>query len=382
MQTGCNLCTFQNVVLLYLDFQLLAQLFLDEVPCQFFQAGSEVLFNVFVILVLVVDLHDALEGGFGELQLADTLSQVCTQIQHQFVLAVNGELTFHLLLDISTELFFATYNTFAQNLVKQFLVDGACLVSGNFSNLETEVRLHFCSFLFADLQQRAQFNIVVLVCLCRVEYQYIIYLGTVELGLFFLVLHVVGQHYRTFHLNTAFQYVAFSVQLAQDTLYHVAFLALVNLIVLASALCIVLHLLVHHLVAYLNLVVVQRVLVADLCVKLGSQSYVENKSEVFLVHEINGFLLLLIGEGFAQNVDFLFTDVFIYFLTQDLVHLFSQNLCAETLLQERCGNHAGTESGQACFLTEIFQGGSYLAFVVCLFNLDSQQGIYLVYLFK
>ena len=108
-------------------------------PCQLVEAGLEVALDVLIILVLVVELHNALEHLLGILQCANALCEVSTQVAGELELAISGKVLLHALGDACAELLLAIHLALAQNLVEELLVDLCRHEASDFRHLVAEV---------------------------------------------------------------------------------------------------------------------------------------------------------------------------------------------------------------------------------------------------
>ena len=327
---GC----LEHVFVLYFDFELVAELLLNEVPEQFGQALLEVVFDVSVVLILVAKFHETLEDVFCELNFADAIEQITAEILCELVLCLAVEVLLDVVGDELTELFFALHDVLAEHLVVEFLAKFSRFVAHDFRDLEAEVCLHLSSLFLADAQKAGQFCLTFVVCFRGVKGHDVAHLSTFELTFLLVALHVFGEHYCLFYADAAFERVAFSVELCEQAFDHVAGLIVVCLDVLTAALAITLHLLIDQSVVHLDIVASEFVFLGDFGVELRSECDVEGESEVVLCAEIQSGCLFFVGQRLCQHVHLVLANVFVYLFTKNLIDFLGLDFGAETFLDE------------------------------------------------
>ena len=129
-------------------------------------------------------------------------------------------------------------------------------IAGNFCNLIREVSLDVLSLFFCDFQEGRNLYFR-LESLLWVERDDIASLALCKklLLLFILILHISRQHYSVSNLYATLLCRAVSIELAKVTLQHVAFLVVVNLLILTATRSVSVNLVVHHLLVNLNVIV-------------------------------------------------------------------------------------------------------------------------------
>ena len=347
-------------------------------PGQLLDALVVVLLHEAFLLVGVVQAHDALQQGVGEFQLAHFRRQHLAQVEHELVVAVGYELAGDDFLHLGAELFFAVHHAFAEHLVENLLVEVARHEAGDFLYLEAEVGLHFGSGFLVNLQQGGELGGVAVPRSVGVEHEHVVHFRVGEDGFLLIVLHVGGHHDGAFHLDAAFLGVAGFVQFGEQAFQHVLVLVGVHLVIVAVALGVHLHLVVHHLVGDVNRVVGQRVVGAHFSLELRRQGDVEQELELFHRVEVHLGLLLFVGQRFAQDVHLIVLDILIYCFGKQLVHFLCQCRLTVHFLHQAHRHHSLAESRHLGILTEVFQCFVHLLLIICFFELHSKQRAYFV----
>ena len=176
--------------------------------------------------------------------------------------------------------------------------------------------------------------------------------------------------------------VAFSIEFGNDTFHHVAHLIAVNTIVVAITLGVHLHLVLHHFVCHLNIIIRYNIFGSQSGVELRSNCKVEGKLHVFLLRDVDGFLLLFVGQGLTKNFEFVLLDVIVKGILQhlvDFVHLDGGTVLA---LDEAHGNHTRTEAGDVGLLAEGFERFVYFLFIVGEYQLYHKLGLNVAYILQ
>ena len=117
-----------------------------------------------------------------------------------------------------------------------------------------------------------------------------------------------------------------------------------------------LHLAVDHFVVHLDVIIIHRI-------------------------EVNILLTVFARKRLAQNIQIVFLDVSIQFLTQQLVYFLCRNVLAETFFQQSHGHLSRTETRHTCFSAEILQSLLYPVGIVGLFHLNGKHRAYFVNVF-
>ena len=301
-----------QVFFLNLDTVSLHQLLLNQVPSQLFNALIVVVLNKLLVLIRIVQTHNALQQCIGEFKLAYLISQHLAQVYKELIVAISNKLVSDNFFHLSAEFFFSLYITLTKYLIEDILVQFTFYEAGNFFYLIAEVRLHFSSSLLIDLQQRSQFCRIAIPCSVRIEHQHIIHLSIGEDSLLFVILHIGRHHHSTFYLDTAFLGVSFLIKFCQQTFQQIVLGISLNLFVLSVALSIGFHLIVYHLIGYLDIIIVYLVILANLYFKLRCQSDVKQEFKFFHCIEIDSRLFFFIRQRFAQDVYLIVLNILIY----------------------------------------------------------------------
>ena len=284
-------------------------------PSQLFDALVVIFFHELLALVRIAYTHETFQESIGIFQLAHLVRQVSTYIQNELIVTVCHKLFCQNLLDFITERFFARYRTFFKDLVKQLLIQFSFLETCNLLHLETEIRSHSRHIFLLDFQQRSDFHVMAVVCLVRIEDQYVVHLATVEHGLLLVVLHIFRQQDGIFNLYATFFRISILIQFGQQPLYHVLSFVAVHMVITTCTLGVHLHLAVDHFVIHLDVIIIHRVFTAQFSLELGSQSQIESKRKLFHRIEVNILLTVFARKRLAQNIQIVFLDVSIQFLT-------------------------------------------------------------------
>ena len=297
-----------------------------------------------------------------------------------FCLAV--EVLLNIVGDELAEFLFALYHAFTKHFVKEVLIELSRLEAQNLADLEVEVRLHLLCLFLCDVKQAGEFSSAAVVGLCRIEGDDVTQLGTFELCLLLLVLHVLGKHDCILDGNAVLECVVLRVELCECTLHHVASLVALSLYMLAATLTVALYLLIYQSIINLDAVVCELVLLGELGVEVWSECDVECEGKVILRLEVHLGSLLFVWKGLSQHVDLVLADVFVDFFAEELVDFLCLHFCTKALLDERCRHFSRTETWQACLMAEVLQCLLYLFFVVCLLDVEGKQGAHLVDVLK
>ena len=245
-------------------------------------------------------------------------------------------------------------------------------------DLIAEVSSQVLHVVLLYLQQGCHLSIVVGIGLLGVEGDDITRLGTVEELLLVLSLDIGRHDHTTLSGDTAFLGVTVLVELTQVTSEGIVTAEDVGLHELTCLRGVHLYLIVDQLVLHLDGVVVDLVLGAELSLELRGNGDIEHESQIGVLLEVLGHLLLLVGKGLAQHLDIVLLDVFVQLLTEELVHFLYLNGCSILLLNHTHRNHTWTETRHLCLLTIILQGLLYRFLVVCRLNGHRQQTIDLI----
>ena len=170
------------------------------------------------------------------------------------------------------------------------LVDLSLHETADFRNLEREVARVLSHLVLLYLQQARHLDIALRISLAGIPSDDVAQLAAVEQFLLVLHLHILRHQHGVSHLDAA-------VHLAKVALQHVTLLSIISLhlLILACTALVHLHLLVNQLVVYLDVIVVNLVLVAQFGLKLRSHGNVELEHQRLGILKILR-LLLLIGQ--------------------------------------------------------------------------------------
>ena len=229
-------------------------------PGQFFHALFVVVLNL-LLVALGIGEHDALQFFVGEFQLTHLLGDMLAQVEQEAIVGILLELILNLFLNLGCKFLSRGHCSFWEDLVEEFLIERTWHVASDFGNLEVEITLVLQSLLLFHLQQAGQFGFAIVVSLGGVEANHIVHLGTLEQFLLLVVsTEILRQHHHTFCRHAAFQGVAFLVKFGDDTFDHVILLIRFHLLITATTLTVHLNLVLHHLVADNDVVVINLVL--------------------------------------------------------------------------------------------------------------------------
>ncbi|EJX02968.1 hypothetical protein EVA_08924 [gut metagenome] len=368
-------CSSLNILVFDLDFVSLNQLFLDQVPLQFFDALSEVVFYVRLFLVRVVGLHDLLQEFFRELELSNLLFHVSANIEEELEVSFSYVLVSQTFLYLVAEFLFAVYNTFTEYLVEEVLIQSSRNEAADFVNLEREVTVVTCNLFLLDLQKRCNFCVAAFVSLARIESDDIVHLSVSEDTLLVVVLEVEWHQRSSFDNDTAFLRLVVFVQFCQDTTEDVAIFVRFNLFRVTAALSELVNLFSNLFVVDFDIVVSDLVFVVQSSCKFWSQCNVEYEYEVILVFDILWFLLFA-RKGFAQHVDVVFLDVCVKLFAEQFVHFVSLSLSTIHLLYQSCRYLTWTEAWHLSLLADRLDSFLYVLFVVSLNHIHSDHCVY------
>ncbi len=174
-------------------------------------------------------------------------------------------------------------------------------------------------------------------------------------------------------------HVAFGVELHDRTLYQGGLVDLLAGNLGAEAVAESLVLLVNHLLGDLDGVERHLDVLVHLDVEGGSQTHLILEGVVFLLHV--DFLDLL-GERFAEDVDFVFAEIFDYRLEDLVVEHVALNVAAKETAEMFDGNMAFAESGDLAGAAKFAKVAVNLLCVVCFNHLNLDGCVEVVGLFK
>ena len=100
-------------------------------PCQFFYACTVVVIYIFLVLVFIVGQHDTLHKFVSVFYVAQLFLYVCAYIAKETVFSVYAQLLFQVVCNLVAESLLVFYNTLAESLVKELLIDGVFLIASN-----------------------------------------------------------------------------------------------------------------------------------------------------------------------------------------------------------------------------------------------------------
>jgi len=348
------------------------------VPSQFFDALVIVFLHELLVLVLIVQAHDALQQFIGELQLTHLIHQVLADIEQEFVVAVGSELYTDSLFHLGAEFFFGLHYILTEHLIEDFLVQFARHEAGNFIHLEAEVRLQFTGTFLVDFEQRSQFGSVAVPSSMGVEHEHVVHLGIGKDSLLVVVLHIRRHHNGVFHLDAILLHGAVVVEFGQQTFQHVIVCIHIYALILTVTLGVHFDLSVHHFVGHLNVIVVHLIFLRHFHLEFGCQGDVEYELKIFLRVEVNGFLVFFIGKRFSQHIHLIILYIFVDGFRKQFIHFLSQYRLAIHFLYQADGNHPLAETRHLHLTTEILQCLVYFFLVISLFKLHSKQCAYVV----
>ena len=212
----------------------------------------------------------------------------------------------------------------------------------------------------------------------RVEHQHIVYLRISKDSFLVVILHIRRHQNSTFYLNTAFFRVTFFVQLSQQAFQHIIIFVSIYFIVFAGALSIHLHLIVDHLVRYLNRIIIDFIFSAYFRFKFGCQSNIEHEIKFIHCIEVDILLFFFVRQRFAQHIHLIFFNIIVNSFLQRLIHYLCNHRLTIHLFNKTCRNHTFTESRDLCLLTEWFQLFVYFLLIIGFLKLYSKLCAYFV----
>ena len=336
-------------------------------------------FYVCFALFLIVVEHYLLEDFVGEFYFTHLSFAISAEVEEELVVRIQHVLCLDAFLHLCTECFFAFYSTFAKYSVEEFLVDFSGYETADFVYLEAKVASVLSNFFLLHLQERRNFSFVAFVCLWGIDNEDIVYLSTVEERLLFVVLKVSGHKACAFYNDTAFNGLTVFVKLSEDTAKDVTFFVRLNIFGVTSLLRHALHLSVNHFFSYVDVVVINSVVRREFYVHFGWKTEVEVEYEVVVLFDIN---LIVVSDGFAENVEVIFLDVSVELFADELLNFFSLDLCAVHLLYHTSGYVTRTETGHLHLLLRSLKTLLYVCFVISLLNIKSKYTSYITCLLK
>ena len=352
------------IFFLHLHLKSLHQLVFGKVPLQFFKHSGEVLVQFLLGHLLVRREHPTLEECLGELQALHLLHNGSFGIQSELVFRILCHVRLYLGFHASAEVCLVLHVVLAIHFCKQLAVDSRRLVARNGLNLKGKVRSQVFRFLLADTRQRRHLYLAAVSC-SRVEGNYIAFLRTLEECFLRIVLHVSGHQHSTFLHNPAF------FLLREQTFQHVAVLHCLYIYVLAEALCIGVHLLVHHLVGNGNHILRQFVVPVQFCIELGSHSNVEGEGKSVLVIQVHVGSQLVVWQRVPQHFQVVVINVLAQLLADHFVQHVCQHALAVHLLHQSHRHHTRTESRYIRLLANLLQ--VFLNFLLIICRLHGQR---------
>ena len=335
-----------HVLFLHIHLVLLHELVFSEMPFEFLEHLVEVFLQFLRRHLLVRGENPAFEEINRELEFLHLLHDGFFGVQTELVFAVLRHVGFNLRLDACAESSFVFRSVCAIYFSEQLRIDSSGRVAGDFLNLEGEIALQVLGLLFVDTEQRAYFYFAVK-SLGRVESNHIAFLGSDELLLLRFLLHVS-------RIENRVLFDDISVHLLSQTFDDVAFCYLISLCVLAETLCVTLHLVVYHLVRYLDDVLGQFVLAGQFGIELRSNGDVEEEGEGVLVIEVN-LRRVLAWERFAEDLEIVVLDVFLQSFAYLFVEHVSKDAFTVHFLHQTGRYHARTETRHLCLLAHLFE---------------------------
>ena len=347
-------------------------------PSQLLDACLEVLLYEVSTLILVVVQHNALQQSLWELQLANLLLHVSTNVEQELVVAVSLELLADLVSNLLTESLLVLDIALAKGLVEQLLIDLSLDKARNLSDLESEVASVLTNLLLINLHHGSNLYVALRISLAGIPCDDITQLTTVEELLLVVNLDVLRHQHSVSNLNTTL-----NAYLAQVTLQHVALFRVESLylLVVTGTALIHLNLLVNELVVNGNVIERHLVLATQLGLELRSHSDIELEFQRLVALEIQ-LSLLVAGERLAQHMDFVILDIAIELLAQHLVYHVNLDAGTKLTLNHAHRSLTRTKSGNLCTLAVIFQSLLDFWLIVSRLQCDSHQTIHLIRSFK
>ena len=200
-------------------------------------------------------------------------------------------------------------------------------------------------------QERSDFCFCTFVGLIRIEYDHRVLLCTDEFSFFSFILYVHRHQNSLFNNDTAF-FRRTVFQFGYRTFHQVFFFYILNLVVRSEISLVSLDLFADHFVVDIHLVIRNLVIFGQFDLDFRSQRYIKTKFEVFLSIEVDFFLFSFVRQRFAQNVQFVFTDIVVQVFRNQFVDFFDQHMLAIHFLYHTHWDHPFTETRHLCFLTE------------------------------
>ena len=238
-------------------------------------------------------------------------------------------------------------------------------MTSHFCDFKAEIASDTADGFFIHFQERSDFCFCAFVCLVRIEYYYGVLLCTDEFGFFSFILNIHRHQNSIFDNDTAF-FRRTVFQFGNRAFHQVFFFYILNLVVRSEVSLISLNLFVDHFIVDIHLVIRNFVIFGQFDLDFRSQSHIKTKFEVFLSIEVDFFLFSFVRQRFAQNVQFVFTDIVVQVFRNQFVDFFNQYMLTIHFLYHTHRDHPFTETRYICFLTEAAKALFNLVSIVSL----------------
>ena len=224
-------------------------------------------------------------------------------------------------------------------------------MTSHLCDFKAEIARDTANGIFIHFQERSNFRFCTFVCLIRIEYYHGVFLCTDEFSFFSFILHIHRHQNSLFNNDTAF-FRRTVFQFGYCTFHQIFFFYILYLVVCTEVSLISLNLFADHFVVDIHLEIRELVIFRQFDLDFWSQSNIKTKFEVFLSIEVDFFLFSFVRQRFAQNIQFVFTDIVIQVFRNQFVDFFNQYMLTIHFLYHTHRDHSFTETRYICFLTE------------------------------